>query len=133
MLRTVGRRGATLILLALVDFAIGYSVYNAYDDGRDSLYLGQRVLLPLEVWGVLWWVVACILLITAFTRRDAVGFAVGIGIKSAWCLAYAIGWIIEDQPRAWISVIIWAGITVWLRIVSAWPEEVSPWNSQSRS
>lgn len=123
MLKYTGRRGATLLLLAFLDVAIGYSVFSAESSGRAEVYSGQADLFPLWVWAVAWWGTAVILAFSAFRRHDAVGFGLASGIKLVWALSFAVGFFFHAQDRAWISAVTWLAIAIWLQIVSAWPEE----------
>lgn len=115
----VGRRGGTLLLLAFLDVAIGYGLYTANPD----LYQGQRAIMPLRYWSLVWFTSAIVVGTSAFLRnRDSVAFFFGVGVKAAWSTSFLVGWIL-GQDRAWVSAATWGTIAMWLGlIVAGWRE-----------
>ena len=122
----IGHRGATLILLSLLDVAIGSGLFTIKDLGpavRQN-YAGQEALMPLAFWAYLWFAAAAVLLISAFRKRDGAAFLVGTFIKVLWAIAFLESWFL-GAPRAWISACTWFAIAAWLGIVSGWKENAA--------
>lgn len=126
-LARVGRRGAFLLFLALLDVLYGYSLLVTPPQGP-----GLHLVLSLDVWGWCWVATGIALLLGAFVKRDRVFFALAAFIKSAWAGAWVSVWVADDfYPRAWVSVLIWAAFAAAVLVVASWPEVVSPTRDQT--
>src|SRR5690242_21224460 len=71
----IGHRGAFLLFLALLDVLIGYSFFSV---NRSPI----PFLVPLHVWGAIWFAAGGILLTGVFQRRDRIQFGVAAGVKT---------------------------------------------------
>lgn len=113
----VGRRGAFLLFLALLDVLYGYSLIAT---PPSAVHLD--LILSLAAWGWVWLSAGCLLAAGAFVRRDRIFFAIASMLKTAWAGAWAVVWIKDPIPRAWVSVAIWAAFAAIVLVVSTWPE-----------
>lgn len=115
--RHVGRRGAFLAFLAILDLAYGYSLLAT--TGPQRLV---NLLLPWQVWGWIWIAVGVVCLSGVPVRVDRVQFAVAATVKAAWGLLYVHVWLIQGLPRGWVSVVVWLTFAFTVVVVSGWPE-----------
>ena len=118
--RRVGRRGAFLLFLAALDIAYGYSLWVTTAAQRRSLDL----LLPWQVWGLIWLATGAVCAIGAVLRTGADRFAFGLAaaLKAAWGAVFVRVWLYDHLPRGWVSVIIWLAFAAVVLLVSSWPE-----------
>jgi hypothetical protein len=119
----IGRRGAILLILAVIDIAYGMSLVGP---ASETLGLAATIwrehYAPLWVWGVGWLVIAAILIVSAFLRNDRLGYAAAIGWKIAWSLTALASWIVGGVERGWVSSIVWAVASALGVIIAGWPE-----------
>lgn len=118
----IGRRGATLLMFALVDFTMGYNMLTVPKEIVDRSYIGHTTMLPLEVWACLWIATACVLVVHAFRIDDRIGFAAAMGIKLLWAIGFCVSLFVFQSPRALIGLVLWVVIAGWLFLVAGWPE-----------
>ena len=117
--RRIGRRGAVLLVLAFVDFVVGWSYVAPTDDVlRAPNTLWREQWAPAGVWGALWFGVGLLCLIAAFTRQDMIGYTAAVGLKLLWATMEATGWIAGQIPLGYRPAIIWAGFAVLIMIVA---------------
>lgn len=122
--RVVGRRGAVLGYLALVDllFALALCEPGPVADQPSGIRFLASVL-PLEAWSGLWLVVGVICLAGAFVHRlDRFAFAAATMIKTLWGGVYLLGWIAGEISRGWVNAVVWLGLAVLVMILAGWPE-----------
>jgi hypothetical protein len=119
----IGRRGAILLILAVIDIAYGMSLVGP---ASETLGLAATIwrehYAPLWVWGVGWLVIAAILIVSAFLRNDRFGYAAAIGWKIAWSLTSLASWIVGGVERGWVSSIVWAVVAGMIVVIAGWPE-----------
>lgn len=115
----IGRRGAFLLFLTLLDAIFAYSLVSPVPGTVTQVY----PLLPREVWAGLWAAVALICLIGAVTRKDRWAFAAAALLKTAWALRYAYLWQ-QGVLQAWLAVVVWLAFAGTVVIISGWPEPV---------
>lgn len=125
--RDVGRRGAYLLFLSLLDFVIGYGLFQPAPLGlsQQVVYGPFLDIMPLNVWGW-WWLGTGVLAAVAAVWHEARPYAFSAAslIKVAWAIGYLYGWI-EGLPafsRGYYSAAIFlafAGLTL---TVSGWQE-----------
>lgn len=121
--RRVGRRGATLLFLACVDFAYAGSLAKpAAETAQLSTTRFIAALLPLWVWAAVWGVVGVVCVAGAFTRADRWAFAAAMSLKVLWGVTFMLGWAFAGLDRGWISGIIFAAFAAFTFMVSGWPE-----------
>lgn len=113
--RRIGRRGAFLLFLSLVDLLYGYSqLVNPMAVVRVFSHDG---------WGWLWIGVGVVLFAGAWVRKDRAAFGLAAFIKALWAGMWVDVWISDVLvPRAWVSVAIWTGFAAIVCLVSTWPE-----------
>lgn len=114
----IGRRGAFLLFLALLDFGYGYSLI--------SVPVQQRtldLLLPWPLWGIIWAFVGVACLVNAFRSRDWIAFTLAAAIKGVWGLVMVRAWIYGQEPRGWVGAIIFLSFAFTVVVISSWPEE----------
>lgn len=122
--KRVGRRGATLLLLSMVDLTLGYSMLTIPPDIAARAYLGHQFMFPLKYWGYLWLAAAMVLAFNAFRRGDRMGFGVAMGIKVLWAFGFWVSFYMFDISRAIVGACLWVVIAGWLYLVAGWPEAV---------
>ena len=118
----VGRRGAFLLFLAILDAAIGYSLLTAPAAEVAAIHL----VLPVAVWAWAWITVGAACAVSAFLTRDRTGYAVAAGLKAAWAGVTARAWLIYHIPQGWVGVVFWVAFAVTVLLISSWPEPPPP-------
>ena len=113
-----GRRGAFLAFLALLNAAVGYSILTT----PAAQQAAANLLLPWPVWGWAWIAVGGACAAGVFMRRDWWAYTAAATLMGAWALLSADLWLVQGQPRGWVSVVIWAAFALVVRLVAGWPE-----------
>ena len=118
--RRVGRRGAFLLFLAVLDFAYGYSLWVATPRQRTF-----DLLLPWQAWALLWLTVGAVCAVSAVLRTGADRFAFGCAaaLKASWAAVFVRVWLYDRLPRGWVSVVIWLAFAAVVLLVASWPEQ----------
>jgi hypothetical protein len=120
LLRRLGRRGAFLLFLAILDAVYGWSIYTAAVPKRQEVDL----LLPWQAWGVIWYAVGFVCLIAAWFPRDRIAYATAAALKFGWGAVSGFAW--ANQPalehNGWLSMIVWFTFGATVLIISGWPE-----------
>lgn len=119
----VGRRGAFLCFLALLDIIYGYSML--FPTTRSlSTPTSQFIMhvAPLWAWGSLWLTTGVVCAIYAFREKDAPGYAAAMFIKILWGLTFLLGWIFVDVERGYLSSAIWLAFAAVVALIASWPE-----------
>jgi len=123
LVRRIGRRGASLLFLALLDLIYAGGLLALPPEARSNpSYAFLARLLPLPIWAAIWGAVGLVCLVQAFARRDALAFTAASLLKAAWGTVYLVGWALGDIPRGWLASVIWYGFAIWLAIISGWRE-----------
>lgn len=123
----LGRRGAFLVLFAVVYALIGYSYLTLSPASvkavRMSLHWALNVA-PLPVWGWVWIATAVIAAASGLFApgRKAAGFVAGVVMPVLWGLANLAAWISRDVPRGWVSAAIYAALAAAVGVVAGMPE-----------
>lgn len=118
----VGRRGAFLLFLALLDFAYGYSLFTVPRAQARTLDL----LLPLKTWAVIWIITGVVCLSGVLMRNDRFQYTFSAAFKTAWGMLYIQLWVVQGVPQAWVAAVIWLAFAGTVLIISGWPESVGP-------
>jgi hypothetical protein len=119
----IGRRGAILLILSVVDIAYGASLIGPSADSLGSAAVVWREhFAPLWVWGGVWLVVAAILIVSAFLRNDAIGYLTATVLKISWSLTSFASWMFGGVDRGWVSSIIWLVVAAMVWVIAGWPE-----------
>jgi hypothetical protein len=117
--RRVGRRGVTLLFLALLDLLYPISLASQPAGSRTSF----EVVAPWQVWAALWVLTGLLCAGQAFARKDRVAFAAAVAMKISWGSVALIGWVAGVAPRGWLSGLIWLTFAGFVAVVSTWTEE----------
>lgn len=125
--RHIGRRGAYLLFLCLLDLILAYSLLQALPFGisRDVLYHPFIQIMPLRAWA-LWWAITGVLAGTAavvHALRPPV-FALAAGLKTAWASGYVLGWLHHEPAyvRGYQTGVIFGAFALITVLVSGWRE-----------
>lgn len=112
-----GPRGSVLLAMSWLCALHGVA-YTPLSEGPIEVPLGLQSLgevVPLEVYGFLWFIAAVLAFLGAFRSRlgrqrdhaDAWGFGVAAGLFAAWGTAYIGGWAVAVSDgipsRSWIT------------------------------
>jgi hypothetical protein len=120
--RRLGRRGAFLCFLAVLDFSYGYALLSL---SVPALRASPDLLLPVHAWGWIWVAAGAVCLSGAPLRRDWPQYAVAVALKAAWAAVYADVWIVQHSVNSWVSVVVWASFALTVLVVASWPEQVA--------
>lgn len=119
----IGRRGASLLFFAMLDFIYGYSLADPPAESAQSTTTRFiATVAPLSVWATLWIAVGLVCLICAFRVRDRLAFAAAVGLKVLWGGTFLVGWMIAGLDRGWLASAIWLALALFAFIISSWPE-----------
>lgn len=119
----LGYRGAFLLFLAIIDAIYGWFLIRPTSESQQtSQFVWRAHIMPTEVWGSIWLIVAAALLASAFMRQDRIGYALAIALKVGWAFVAAIGGLSGRVQGSWTSVSIWGGFAALTILVSGWPE-----------
>lgn len=123
LINRIGRRGAFLLFLAMLDFVYGYALlYPTPTALNSTAYQFLISILPLQVWGALWIAVGLLCLIYAFMKRDAVGYGAAVFLKILWATIFFLGWLFAGVERGYLSSVIWGSFAAILILIASWPE-----------
>ncbi len=119
----VGRRGTALLFFAFLDLIYAFNLFRP-PPGLTAVIAFNASVAPLWFWGCLWSASGLLCLYFAFRRRDEIGFAAAVLIKTLWGLL-AVGSAFGGVDRWWVSAAIWLSAAGWIAIISTWPEPPS--------
>lgn len=114
----MGRRGAFLLFLLILDVSFGYSLLVI----PPALRQLHNLLLPYPVWGWIWIAAAVNAAVGIFRKRDVVHYMIASMVKLAWAGVEADVWLIQHTPRGWVAVAIWVAFAMTVLIIAGWPE-----------
>jgi hypothetical protein len=115
----VGRRGVTLLFLALLDLLYPIGLASQPAGAR----AGYELVAPWQVWAVLWVLTGLLCAVQAFARKDRVAFSAAVAMKIGWGSVALVGWVAGVSPRGWLSGLIWLTFGGFVAVVSTWTEE----------
>lgn len=113
LVRRIGRRGAFLLFLALLDAAFAFSLTQAPMTG---------LLLPADAWAGLWAAAGAMCAGCAFAAKDRLAFGGAAAIKASWAAVNFDLWLNHRLPDGWLGGAIWAAFALTVLIVASWPE-----------
>jgi hypothetical protein len=125
--RHIGRRGAFLMFLTLLDSVLGYSIVQPLPLGlrSEDFYRPFIAVMPLWAWSTCWLGIAALAAIAAVWHRiRPVVFALAACIKTAWAMGYSIGWV-EGLPaysRGYQTAAIFFAFAATVLSTSGWRE-----------
>ncbi len=135
LLHRIGRRGASLLFLALVDVVYAYSLLAVPPETRASpgvVFLDA--LLPLPVWATIWAAVSVLCMVQAFMRADRFAFAASSLLKVLWGTVHLLGWALGAVPRGYVSAVVFLGFAGFVQVIAGWKENRGPeWTPPSTS
>lgn len=121
--RRIGFRGATLLLLALVDFAYARTFIHP-DPGQEIANRYLSAAMPFSdpaisrwTWALAWWITGLFCLVNAFRRNDRWGYGMAVALKVAYVLAILYGGTL-GMPNASTRGVVWTFIAAWVLIES---------------
>jgi hypothetical protein len=117
--RRVGRRGAFLLFLAILDVVFASYLLNP----PAGLPAQTYPLLPGTVWGTWWAATGVVCIFGAFLKVDRVAYGLAALLKAAWGLRYAYLWY-TGVSESWAAMTVWLVFAVTVLIVAGWPEEI---------
>lgn len=94
--RHVGRRGAFLLFLTLLDAALGYALVQALPFGLNTavLYYPFVAVMPLPWWATWWWATGLLAAVAAgWHPARAAAFGAAALLKAAWATGWLVGWL----------------------------------------
>jgi hypothetical protein len=130
--RRVGRRGTTLLFLAVLDLVLaGSLIHPQAEAARTASTRFISDIAPLWVWGSLWAVVGAACAVGAFRRHDRWAFAAAMALKVLWGGVYVFGWAIAGLDRGWLGGVVWWAFAAFVYVVSGWPEATTAVNTNT--
>jgi hypothetical protein len=125
--RKVGRRGAFLLFLTLLDVTLAYSLRRPLPFGLSSaaFYKPFIDVMPLEVWSWWWLGTGVLVAVAAFVPRiRPVVFGFAAFIKMVWGAGYFAGWLhhYPAYSRGYQTAVIFGGFAMIVLLVSGWRE-----------
>ncbi|GAA4560497.1 hypothetical protein [Planotetraspora kaengkrachanensis] len=123
VLHRIGRRGASLLFVALLNFVYAVSLLTIPPESRGSPGIAfLELLLPLPMWAAIWGTVGLTCMVQALMLTDRLAFAAASLLMVVWGTVYLLGWAVGEIPRGFVSAVIWLGFAGWLAIISGWRE-----------
>lgn len=123
LVQRIGRRGAFLLFLALVDFGVGGSyIYPQPETVQNSYTKFVANIAPLWAWGVLWIAVGVACAAGTFLRSDRWSFAAAMALKVLWGSMLLLGWTFAHLDRGWLGALIWGAFAAVTLLIATWPE-----------
>lgn len=123
----IGRRGAFLLFLAMLDVLVAGSF--AWPPKEVSLSSGLRYvagIAPLWVWAGAWLAAGVCCAVGAFLRVDRWSFAAAMALKVLWGSLYLLGWAFGLVERGWVQAAIWLAFAAVVLLISTWAEPPTP-------
>lgn len=125
--RHVGRRGAYLLFLALLDLVIGYSLAQptALPIPTTVLYRPFVTIMPMSAWITAWIVVGLGCLAAACWHPPRwLMFGLATLLKMAWASGYLVGWVghMPLYVRGYQTAMIFGGLGLITYLVAGWQE-----------
>lgn len=117
ILHQAGRRGAFLLFLALIDTAYGYGLLVSPAAGASL-----NLLLPPDVWGVLWLAIGVVCLSGVLKSYDRFQYTCSAVFKTLWALTLTRVWLAQQIPLIWLQAIIWLAFAATVVLISGWHE-----------
>lgn len=123
----LGRRGAVLLYLAVVDVLYALSLWRPAPAAQRTPATRFLIeVMPLLAWAALWLVVGVLCLAGAFRHRARpVAYAAAVAIKALWGLTFLLGWLAGEVDRGWVGAVVWLGLAALVAVLAGWPEPVA--------
>lgn len=120
----IGRRGASLLFLALIWFTIGLSLLSPLTPvQRAALSVLFRFPFSQYGWAWLWMATGLLSLVGAFAKRlELAAFAASAFLILCWALGYLAAWLLGQAPRGWLGFAVYGGFSFFIFLIAGWPE-----------
>lgn len=124
----IGRRGAALLILAFVDFGVGWSFIDPTPEAAAAQNAVWREhFAPSWFWGGLWIAVGAVCLVSALARgTDTAGFMCAVGLKILWSSLEGTGWLAGAINQGYRPALIWLGFACFIFVVAGMAERHPP-------
>lgn len=116
----IGYRGTTLLLLAFVDLAYGRTFIDP-DPGQEQVIRYFAAVLPPWAWAGGWWLTGVACLVSAFIRRDLVGYGLSFALYVGYVAATLFGGA-HGMPNAATRGTVWGFVALWVFVEARRPE-----------
>lgn len=112
-----GPRGMVLLGFAMLAAILGLSyVGPAASTMTSPATAFVSSIMPLSLWGVVWFVASFSLLVAAFKRDQSKALGGVVGLLFLWFVSYLVGCITElakfGQSRLWLGCAIFAAFVI---------------------
>lgn len=119
----IGRRGASLLFLAMLDAVFAWSLATVPPLVEAApAYLFIDRLMPLPVWAALWAAVGAVCAVQAFVHNDQIAYTLAVALKLGWGGSHLFAWVAYQVPRGYVSAAVWLAFGSWVFIISGWAE-----------
>lgn len=133
LIQKVGRRGALLLFLGVLDVIYAYSLAHPTAESIHSqTYMYLASIGGLNLWAILWAITGLLALFYAFRRNDAPAYTACTAIKILWAVIFFLGWLFAGVERGYLSTAIWGSFAGIIWMISSWPEVPSHWTGYAR-
>ena len=113
--RRVGERGAVLVVLSIFYIGNGLSwVFPTEEARRAQSAVWRDSIAPTWLWGGLWIIVGCLIMVAGLVRRlDAnLGFGPAGALMLMWASLEFLGWINGAIDQGYRPSLIWTTLAV---------------------
>jgi hypothetical protein len=128
VLARIGRRGAMLVVLSVIDIVYGLAMFLTdlvfYAEPQwwpASIY--SMFGLSVGIWGVVWMVVGAFLL-TGIPKHipDSIHFGAAVALWVWWAFAAMVYYFTTFSPGTWGPAAVYAGFSLLILIAAGWED-----------
>ncbi|OLZ72581.1 hypothetical protein AVW11_04095 [Streptomyces amritsarensis] len=126
--RMLGRRGAFLTSFGTLWTLYGFGQLVEPMPTRQGIRL-LLYLMPLSAWACCWIVAGLVAVAAAWLPegRDWLAFPALLLMVVPWMCSYVVSWWpLDDNPKRWVTALIWAVAAVPVIVVAGWREPPRP-------
>lgn len=116
----LGRRGAFLIFLAVLDGVYAYGLL--IQAPAPASHPSADLLLPVQAWAGLWAATGLACAASSAIRRDRVAYTLAATLKAAWAGTATWQWASGLLPNGWLSGVVWLAFAATVLVIASWPE-----------
>ncbi|AWY07514.1 hypothetical protein SEA_LAZERLEMON_31 [Streptomyces phage LazerLemon] len=124
--RSIGRRGACLLIFGFIPFCIGGALFAQPTDptGRPRTIPVLEKMAPAEFWGVAWMVLGLVAMVCAFLGWRAMrrGYMIAYSLPLFWGAGYLASWTLGLLVTGWIAAIVYLGYSLLVIVIAGWEE-----------
>lgn len=128
MRRRVGRRGAVLLLEALLHACYGLALTIPRLGPTAGYYVAIERLASYDVWGAVWIASAALGVVQAL-RHDTIASAAFVtmsALPAMWAAGLVLGALHSGELRGVVIGILFAVLSLRTMVVAGWPEPRRP-------